>query len=70
MMLLLTPQERYRFAVWLEQEAASEEGLLEQMEKLAMAGSDVIVKRMKLRRAAYLIVAMDLRRTEDMTLEG
>jgi len=68
--LLLSPQERDRFAIWLEHEAASEEGILEQMEKLAMPGSEVIIKRMKLRRAAYMIVARDLRKTEDMTLEG
>ena len=32
--MLLTPQERDRFASWLEHEASTETGLAEQMDKL------------------------------------
>ena len=66
--LLLTRAERERFAAWLEYEAASDEVIIKHMEKIP--GTEPMAKRMKLRMAAYRIVAMDLRSVEEVTVEG
>lgn len=64
MNLLLTRQERDRFASWLEREAATAQGLIAQMEKLGPHVAP-IVAREKVEAAAALIIAQKLRATID-----
>ena len=67
--LLLSTEERNRFAFWLEFEAATSEGLIKQMETIP--GTERVAKHMKMKWAAYLIVAKDIRRgTEEFLLGG
>jgi hypothetical protein len=65
--LLLTPQERERFAAWLEHEAATSNGLIEQMKKL---GSHVapLVAREEAESRASLLIARKLRATHSESL--
>lgn len=65
--LLLTDQERERFAAWLEHEATVERGLIEQMEKLGPAFT-LMVKHKATEAAAALVIAQKLRSTQSMTL--
>lgn len=60
--LLLTEQERERFAAWLEHEAATAKGLIEQMEKLGPAMA-MLIAREKAEAAAALVIARKLRAT-------
>ena len=62
-MISLTQQERDRFALWLEQEAKSDETMSKQLEQLK--GHDVMLKIMKQRAAIFSIVASELRKIED-----
>lgn len=64
--LLLTAQERDRFASWLEREVESGKGMIQQLEKLQ--GMEPMIGLEKRRLAAYLIVAQVLRSTEEMTI--
>lgn len=64
--LLLTSQERDRFASWLEREIETGKGMLQQMEK--MPNMEPFIAKQKREMAAYLIVARVLRSTEDMTI--
>lgn len=66
--LLLSTEERNRFAFWLEFEAATSEGLIKQMETIP--GTERVAKHMKMKRAAYLVVARDIRGTEEFLLGG
>lgn len=63
MNLLLTPQERDRFASWLEHEAATAKILIEQMEKLGPHVAP-LVAREKAEAAASLLIARKLRATQ------
>ena len=65
--LLLTQQERDRFAAWLEHEAAVGKGLIEQMEKLGPHAGP-LVAREKAEAAAALLIARKLRSTEGMSI--
>lgn len=60
--LLLTPQERDRFAAWLEHEAATAKGLIEQMEKLGPHMAPMVARE-KAEGAAALLIARKLRAT-------
>lgn len=62
-MIDLTKEERDRFAAWLEQEAASDKGLLEQMEKLPNMAA--VISHRKNEIIAALLVARKLRSIED-----
>lgn len=59
-------KEREKFAAYLVQEATTIDGIAEQMEKLK--GHDIMVKRLRERARACLIIAQDLRRIEDMNI--
>lgn len=67
MNLLLTDQERDRFASWLEHEATVGKGLIEQMEKLGPHAAP-LVAREKQEAAAALVIARKLRATEGMSI--
>lgn len=60
--LLLTDQERLRFAAWLEHEAATTKGIVEQMEKLGPHTAPMVA-RQKTEAAAALLIARKLRET-------
>jgi len=63
MNLLLSQDERNRFADWCEMEASSNDGIIQQMEKMNIHQN--IIKSRKSEVVAYLIVAGILRRIED-----
>lgn len=67
MSLLLTDRERERFAAWLEHEAATEKGLIEQMEKLGPAFAAVVEQR-KREAGASLLIARKLRSTQSTSI--
>ena len=71
-MVSLSQQERDRFATWLEQDAKTTEGMIEQMKKLSMGAAlhEAMTKKMKTEAAAMLIVAARLRSTEKDTIGG
>lgn len=60
--LLLTNQERLRFAAWLEHEAASTKSIVEQLEKLGPHTASMVALQ-KTEAAAALLIARKLRRT-------
>ena len=60
--MLLTPEERERFAAWLEHEAMTARGMIEQLEKLGPHTAPIIW-RQKQEAAAALIIARKLRAT-------
>lgn len=66
-MVVLTKEERARFASWLKQEAATEEGLAAQMDSLGSAVA-AGAKLYRTRAAAKLIVAKDLENVEEQSL--
>lgn len=63
--ITLSADERERFAVWLEQEAVTAEGLLEQMQ--AMRLPEAILNLHKLEAIASRAIAKKLRATESWT---
>lgn len=65
--LLLTPQERDRFAAWLEHEAATAKGLIEQMEKLGPHVAPMVARE-KAEASAALLIARKLRATHSDSL--
>lgn len=62
MSLLLTQEERDRFAAWLENEAVSGKLIIEQMEKLGPYTAQ-LVAREKAESNAALLIARKLRET-------
>ena len=70
MSILLSKEERDKFAAWCEMEAASDDAMATQLTKMMGMKNveDLIAKRMKQRAMAYSIVALELRKIEDMTL--
>ena len=60
---LLTPQERDRFATWLEREAEGSKGLIDQLEKLGPHTAQ-IVARERIEASAALLIARKLRATD------
>lgn len=65
-MLLLSEQERERFAAWLEQEAATSEAVVEQMSKLTVPQAFVDKERAEANAAR--IIARRLRATESVAV--
>lgn len=59
---MLTEQERNKFADYLEHEAATDQGMIEQCEKLS--GMEPIIKKMNVERMAALVIARKLRSIE------
>lgn len=66
MNLLLTDAERSRFAQWLEHEAKTAKGLIEQMEKIGVP--EPLITREKAELGAALLIARKLRMTESFTI--
>jgi len=62
-LIVLSDHERQRFADYLLQEAATSDGLADQMDKLGRIGTVAEVYRTM--AAAAKIIAKDLLRTED-----
>lgn len=58
---LLTNEERARFVEWLENEAATGEGIAQQMLKIGTP--DFLVKKIRVEVGAALIIAKKLRET-------
>ncbi len=65
--ITLDEKERQRFVAYLEQEAVTNKGMAEQIEKLG-AVHEVMVKRLRIKSGACIVIADDLKRAEDMTL--
>jgi hypothetical protein len=66
-MMLLTDEERRKFAAYLKQNAESGRLIIEQFEKVGGVAS-MLVAREKQKCAAYLIVARELDATESFTV--
>jgi hypothetical protein len=66
---MLTEQERQRFAEWLEREALTSKGLIEQMKKLGPA-MNIAMQREQAEAAAALLIARKLRATQSMSVGG
>lgn len=64
---LLTPEERERFALWLEMDARTDELLLEQMAKLPGMAGELIAMRESDARAKRRIAQL-LRATESVSV--
>jgi len=64
-MIVLTPEERDRFAAYLEQDLASKEMMLEQLKKI---GPQAMEKHYSAEIMASKIVCQMLRNTETETL--
>ena len=62
--LLLSPEERNRFADWLKQDVESDKLMIEQLSKLGPPG-ELMAKKMKLEVAAGIVVLQKL-----LTVEG
>jgi len=69
MSLLLSAEERQRFAEWLEHEATTGKGLLEQIEKLG-PGMQMLADRERGDIAAALRIARKLRQTESFSVNS
>lgn len=67
MSMLLTNEERERFAAWLEHEASTAKILIEQMEKLGPHAAP-LVAREKAEAAAAMLIAAKLRATQSMSI--
>lgn len=66
-MINLTDQEKEKFILYLEQEAATSKIIIEQMELLP-AGIGPMIQREKNKAIAYLFVASDMRSYEKQTI--
>ena len=69
MSLLLSDEERNRFASWLELEIESSKGMIEQFKKLGQIG-ETLIKRETVEMQAALIIARKLRSIESFSIEG
>jgi hypothetical protein len=69
-MINLTDQEKEKFILYLEQEAATSNEIMKQMEKLFIGTGPLnqLVQREKNKVAAYLFVALDMKSYEKQTL--
>lgn len=65
-MINLTQQERDKFAAYLEQEAATTDGTIEQLKKLP--SMELSIKHFNAQSMSMKIVARILRKTETVTL--
>jgi hypothetical protein len=66
--LLLTDAERERFAAYLEHEAATDEGIVTQMENIHVP--EAMIRRVRAEAAAARMVAAKLRAAETQTISG
>lgn len=66
--IVLTDQERDRFAAFCRQNAQSTAQIIKQME--AMPGMELMVKKLAVEMKSYAIVAEHLEKTESQTLKG
>lgn len=67
-MSLLTQEERDRFAAYLEAEAATDEGIAQQMEQAKVP--DVLIRKIRAEATAARIIAAKLRSIESMQIGG
>lgn len=67
MTINLTSHERKKFATWLEAEAATEDGLVKQLEKLP---GGMVPPHMKQEIIAAIIISKKLRNVEEVTING
>ena len=67
--MLLTQQERDKFATYLEQQAHDSEQLAKQMEKLPGSFLPQNINLMRNEAVAYAYVAARLRAVEEQTIE-
>lgn len=66
--LLLSDEERERFATWLEREAETNEGMVKHM--ASMKVPEPMMQRMRTEAMACRIVVARLRSTETMSIGG
>ena len=66
--MLIDEKEKERFIAYLELNAASCKGMIEQFEKMPGPIMDELVKREKQKMVAFLIVADELKNGESMTV--
>lgn len=66
--LLLTDDERARFAAYLERTAADDEAMIAQMEKIK--APEVLIKRTRTEALAAKIIAAKLRSIESVSISG
>lgn len=66
--MLLTNEERQRFADYLEMDAESGEQLAAQMDKMKNPITDQLAKQHRIEAQAARIVARRLRAAQDMTI--
>lgn len=65
----LTQQEREKFSIWLDNEARSNDAMIEQVKKTcANAIADQLERRLKAEAHACRIVAIMLRKIEDQSI--
>ncbi len=70
MSVLLSSDERRRFAEWLENEAANSKATIELLKKLDVSNVHPLVARERSEMAAALLIARKLRSMEDMSIDG
>jgi hypothetical protein len=66
--MLLTPEERNKFATWCEQNAESAQLLCDQLKNLPGPAANALAPGFKMEIAACTFIAQKLRTTEDQTL--
>ena len=71
-MIILTDEERRKFALYLVQEAATDKDMIDTHKKLNLPGpvNEMFERKLKNDMMAKLHVARDLDRTESMTIGG
>lgn len=69
MVVVLSAAECRKFTAWLDQEVHTDTLLVEQLSKLG-PGGDMMIKPMKQRILAALIISEMLKRIEDQTIES
>ena len=65
---LLTDQERQHFILYLETTAHTCDGMIEQLKKLPGPVMDELIEREKIKSAACMFIANDMRSAESLTL--
>lgn len=68
MTISLSPAERRKFSIYLDQEVETNKGLIEQLGKLG-PGQEAMIGIMKSRALAYAIVSKDLKSVEELTIQ-
>jgi len=67
--MILTHEERHRFALWCEAQAADATAIVEQLKKLGPHG-EIVAQREKQEAAAAMIIAAKLRAVEDESIDA